>query len=60
MNIIAWIFALAFLFVAFFFVSVGINVIFDVTFSYASIALTIISTMLVAFFITIFGRGGRE
>lgn len=60
MIIISWILALILLFIAFFFVSVGINAIFDVTFSYASIALTIISTMLVAFFITIFGRGGRE
>lgn len=60
MIVIAWILALIFLFIAFFFVSIGVHVIFGVAFSYASIALTIISTMLVAFFITILGRGDRE
>jgi len=60
MIVISWILALILLFIAFLFVSIGVHVIFGVAFSYASIALTIISTMLVAFFITMFGRGDRE
>jgi len=60
MIVISWILALILLFIAFLFVSVGVHAIFGVAFSYASIALTIISTMLVAFFITMFGRGDRE
>ena len=56
MIIISWILALIFLFIAFFFVSVGVHVIFGLAFSYASIALTIICTMLVEFFITMFER----
>lgn len=60
MIVISWILALIFLFIAFFFVSVGVHVIFGLAFSYASIALTIISTMLVAFFITMFWRGDCE
>lgn len=60
MIVISWILELIILFITFFFVSVGIHSIFDVTFSYASIALTIISSMLVAFFITMFWRGDAK
>lgn len=60
MIVISWILAIIFLFVAFFFVSIGVHAIFDVDFSYTSIVLTIVSTMFVALFITLFGHGDRK